>query len=592
MDPTKPTAALLTKSRSGDLIGYTKLVPWGCLAIVITAGLRTLVFDSDPSLYATSMYLIWFNRCIGVMGMAVGLLSLWRLRTGANLRSQKPELWLGGTLLACIAFINAALLIETGSNLHIAEGVLTMICMVFVFPRWIGILIVSVPQLLVVGLLALQNGWTQGWPAALFMTWCGAVIAILGYYVRQLYLQRHRAQLTERTRTIEALQAQAIERAVRQERALNERHLSTLGRLAGGIAHDLNNILVPILGNASMLEESAQTSSHKQQAKEVMIAASRARNLTQQLGFFAARDNSVQETIELNNTLAELAPIVWRALPQGVDILIRDNPEPVYLTLNRMTLQDLITNLLLDAGNATLVGGSVNLEVLTSAELPAEYRVATDQEFCVISIRDGAETLSADDKSQLLNSDRIEIPDRKRGLGLRSARASAELLGGVLTLGDANNRGNQFLLYLPRRAEGLSDHGVVDQRVSSAVATEVLVVDDEPAVRNVSVQLLQRAGFVVRSCHSGESALREIEGHLPDVIVMDLRMPGMGGRLAAEAIRNQYTKLPIVFCTGFAGDAQGWLEHLPNCALLQKPYETNELITVVKRLLHHEIAED
>jgi len=73
---------------------------------------------------------------------------------------------------------------------------------------------------------------------------------------------------------------------------------------------------------------------------------------------------------------------------------------------------------------------------------------------------------------------------------------------------------------------------------------------------------------------------------------MDLRMPGMGGRLAAKAIRKQYTKLPIIFCTGFAGDAQDWLSQMPNCALLQKPYEAKELIRTVKLLLRYELAQD
>ena len=89
-----------------------------------------------------------------------------------------------------------------------------------------------------------------------------------------------------------------------------------------------------------------------------------------------------------------------------------------------------------------------------------------------------------------------------------------------------------------------------------------------------------------------QQALEELTGHLPDAIVVDLRMPGLGGRAATEAIRRDHTQLPIVICTGFTGDAVGWLEQLPNCALLQKPYETKELIRAVKRLLQHELAED
>lgn len=579
-------------THSAELLSYMQILPWGCLGILLTLGLRLLTLDVDSGLYGTANYLIWFSGFTAVLAIGCGLFSAQRQRTDANLHSQQPELWMGEVLLICVAFINAASLIETSSTSMLAGSILTMVCVAFVFPRWSGVLTVSIPQLFVVAWLAQQSGWVQHWLLAFTLTLGSTLATLMGYYGRQTYIKRHRAQLAARNREIEALQTEAVERAVAQERALNERHLSTLGLLAGGIAHDLNNILVPILGNASMLEESVQTSSHKQQAKEVMLAASRARSLTQQLGSFAARDSSAQETLNLNGALAELAPIVWRALPQGVDIVIVDNPEPVYLTLNRRRLQDLITNLLLEAGNATLIGGSVSLKVFPLVDVPKELALVTDQEYCAISIRDGAKMLEGDEKNQLLDFDRINTPDRTRGLGLHNARESAELLGGALTLKNAEKGGNQFCLFLPRRAEDLADDYVLNQRINSAVATEVLIVDDEPAVRNVSVQLLQRSGFVVRSCHCGEAALREIEGHLPDVIVMDLRMPGMGGRLAAEAIREEYPRLPIVFCTGFAGDAHGWLEHMPNCALLQKPYETNELISTVKRLLQHEIAED
>lgn len=575
-------------ARSVELIGYTRLFSWTCLVVFISAGVPTLMFDPAGSFYSTT--LVWLNRCTAGLAAVFGLFGLWRLSTGRNLHSQSPELWLGGSLLFCLAFNNAFLLVDTNESRHAGAAILTMICTAIVYPRWIGILVVSLPQVGVALWLAQKHSWAPNWLFAFSATFGGAFVAVLSFYGRRVYTLRHQALLAERASMIKALQTQSVEHAVVQERALNTRYLSTLGRLAGGIAHDLNNILVPILGNAAMLEESLQTSTHQQQAKEIMVAAGRARNLTKQLGYFAARDDEAQETLELNSTLAELAPIVWRALPQGIDILIKDNPHPVYLTLNRMKLQDLVTNLLLEAGNATLPGKSVSLKVFHEARLPAGFLADKNTNYCAIAIRDGAETLTNDEQIQLFDSANLNIGERTRGLGLRSARASAELLGGTLTVQSAESGGNQFCLFLPQRPRGNTDTQVPDQRISSGVATEVLVVDDEPAVRNVTAQLLKRAGFIVRSCESGETALTEIAGHLPDVIVMDLRMPGIGGRAAAESIRSNYARLPIVICTGYAGDAKGWLEQLPNCALLQKPYETAELIGAVKRLLQPEGA--
>ena len=442
---TELTTAQGSRAHSVELMGFRKLLPWGSLAILLTVGLRTLTFDANPDLYTNATYLIWSNRCTAILAVGFGLFGFSRLRQATILGSQRAELWMGAVLLLCTGFMNAVLVIETDSPVLVKGPILTMIFVGFLFPHWIGLLVVSIPQLLVVTVLAQQNAWTTDWLFSVSLTFGGVLVAALGYYWRHNYTRRHRAKLTERSNRIEALQTEAIERAVAQERVLNERNLSTLGRLAGGIAHDLNNILVPILGNASMLEEQAQTSSQKQQAKEVMTAASRARNLTQQLSYFAVRDNTKLETIELNSTLAELAPIVWRTFPEGVDITISDNPEPVYLTLNRMTLQDLITNLLLDAGNATPMGGSVTITVFPLVDLPAELALPTDQEYCAISIKDGAKTLSGTEQSQLLDFSQMYASDSTRGLGLRSARISAELLGGALTLENAIKDGNQFL---------------------------------------------------------------------------------------------------------------------------------------------------
>ena len=584
----RPGAEFQAIARSVELLNYAKIFPWSCLAVALVTGVPTVLFDPDSTLY--SMNIVWTNRLTAVLATVFGVLGVWRLRTGQHQISQQPELWLGGTLLLCMAINNALLLIDTGESRHAWAAILTMICAACLYPRWLGILAVTIPQVGVVLWMANDNAWTASWLFGFFATFGGALVALLGYYARRISTQRHQALLAERASMIEALKEDALERAMLQERALNERHLSTLGRLAGGIAHDLNNILVPILGNAAMLEESVETSDHQRQAKEVMIAAGRARNLSQQLGYFSTRGNTEPETLELNRTLSELAPIVWRALPQGVDIKIQDNPQSTYLTLNRMALQDLITNLLLDAGNATRAGGAVSLRVFPAANLPPEFTAMPGRDYCAIAITDDAETLSTDEQKRLLDSRNLGTGER--GLGLRSARASAELLGGGLTIESADSGGNQFCLFLPLRTEKNTTNKVPDARISSAVATEVLVVDDEPAVRNVTVQLLQRAGFLVRSCDSGEAALNEISGHLPDAVVMDLRMPGMGGRAAVENIREHNPHLPIVICTGFAGDAQGWLDKLPNCALLLKPYETQELISTVKRLLRHELAAD
>ncbi len=584
-----PAKKFQIQARQAELSTYAKLFPWTCLAVFLgTAIPLWLVLQTNPVTYSERV--IWINGITAVLAAAIGLFAV-RFLPATPESDARPQIVLGQVLLVCLALGNAWLVLDTSEAGHTFAAVLIMLCVAWVFPRLSGLFVVSVPQLIVVGWMQSQAGSPSRWLMDFFITFGGTLVAWLGFYAKRTYYQRHHALLVERYSMIEALRRQSVERVRSQERVLSERNLTTLGRLAGGIAHDLNNILVPILGNAAMLEESVHTSTQKRQAREVMRAASRARSLTQQLGYFAARGNDELETLNLNQILSELCPIVWRTFPQGVDIKLQVHEHPIYLHANRMDLQDLITNLLLDAGNAAAEGSSVSVQALSSVHPPKQFQPPTDREYCGIVICDNAESLSLEKQARLCGPQ--PHPDlQHRGIGLLAARDRALALGGYLGADSVTDSCNHFCLFLPIHTSSTTGESLADPKISRAVATEILVVDDEPAVRRVTAQLLERAGFVVRQCSSGEEALLEINHHLPDMVVMDLRMPGMGGRAATESIRKQTARLPIVICTGYTGDAQGWLAELPNCTLLRKPYDTAELLSAVTSLLQAEHAAD
>ena len=580
----QPKADYSARTSRAELDSYGKILPWLCGAVAMSMALPPLFLDASSDLYT-------LNLAISHSLVAIFALSLAAISAGNNKLAVddtgRQSIWIGGLLIAAVAWINAYVLFETGDGRHAGAGVLGMICTALVYPRLIGLLIITIPQGAAVIWLGSKFSWQADWTFA-FLTTLGAItISFLSFYLRKVYSRQHHSMLAERADFIEALKEQSVERAVSQERVLTERNLATLGRLAGGIAHDLNNILVPILGNAAMLEESVHTSTHKRQSREIMRAATRARNLTQQLGYFSARSGTEFETLELNQLLNELCPIVWRTFPQGVDIDLQAQEEPIFLRVNRIVLQDLITKLLIEAANAANSATSVTLTVLESHPLPEAFIAPANREFCVVSISDGAKPMSAEERAELFSPNKIG----GRGIGLLGARNDAAAFGAFLTVDLAPDGSNQFCLFLPKQTSGLKPTNRKTSARNAAVAYEVLVVDDESAVRGVTSQLLQREGFVIRQCKSGEEALLEVQSHLPDAIVMDLRMPGMGGRAAMEAIRAKNAHLPIVICTGVMGDAKGWIERQTNCALLQKPYDIPDLIKTVNSLLDPQLAD-
>lgn len=580
----QPKADYSARISRAELDSYAKILPWSCGAVAMSMTLSPLFLDASSDLYTLNLAIS--HGLTAVLALALTLMSARSLRFAAD-DNGRTSIWLGGLLITAVAWNDAYVLFETGDGRHAGAGVLAMICTALVYPRLIGLLTIAIPQCAVVIWLGNKFSWEADWTFAFLTTLAGTIISLLSFYLRKLYSHQHHSMLAERAEFIEALKEQSVERALSQERVLTERNLATLGRLAGGIAHDLNNILVPILGNAAMLEESVHTSTHKRQSREIMRAATRARNLTQQLGYFSARGGTEFETLELNQLLTELCPIVWRTFPQGIDIELKAQDAPIFLRVNRIVLQDLITKLLIEAANAANPATSVTLTVLESHPLPDVFIAPADREFCVVSISDGAKPMSAAERKELFNPNRIG----GRGIGLLGARNDAEAFGAFLDIDSTTDGGNQFCLFLPKQITHLKPISKKASARNAAVAHEVLVVDDESAVRGVTSQLLQREGFVVRCCKSGEEALREVQRHLPDAIVMDLRMPGMGGRAAMEAIRAKNAHLPIVICTGFMGDAKGWIERQNNCALLQKPYDIPDLIKTVNLLLDPELAD-
>jgi len=570
-------------ARRTELATYANFFPWICLTVAAASGLPVLILDTNEGFFTPTIALtMTMNAGLMIIMSVIGF----RFLSTEPKHEARSQIILGGLLLAVIAACNATLLIESHDVRHIGSAIICMICAALLYPRLTGVLLLSLPQLGLLAWFATNANWESSWTFGFFTTLGGAMTALLTFYLRQAYFRRHHALLAERDSYINALQNESAERVLLQEQVLTERHLTTLGRLAGGVAHDLNNILVPIMGNSAMLEESVHTSTHKHQAREILSAATRARNLTQQLDSLYVRGKGKLETLDLNQLLTDLSPIVWRTFPQGIDIDLNVLNTPLYLRADRVVLQDLLTNILIDAGNAAKAENSVILNVLPNAVPPDHFAPSPERELCAVKISDGGEPMNAEQRNAFFEHDRIG----HRGIGLLGARDKAEALGGYLYIDTAADGSNQFCLFLPVREPKKPQTKPGDTRLNAAVAPEVLVVDDESSVRRVTSTLLSRAGFVVRECDSGEAALHEISVHLPDAIVMDLRMPGMGGRAAAEDIRNQDLSLPIVICTGFTGDAEGWLAELPNCALLQKPYDKRDLIDTVNSLLNYEFA--
>ena len=569
--PAQLDPRFMEAARSEEVAIFSRLFLWCCLAVVVVTALPALLIDPAKTQY--SDLIRYWNISLGAMA---GLCALLWVSTSHPNRA-RAALVLGGVLVSLIAFGSILLVYETQDPAHASAGMIAMLGVTLTYPRWFGVVAIVLPQWLAMLWLAATNNWADNWLLGLFLITAAAAVATLVFIARGQYFRRLRALYAERLAMHEALQQRSVEHAELLQRLLTEQKFTTLGRLAAGIAHDFNNMLVPIMGNAALLEETTTSASQQGQVQEIIRAAGRARRLTQQLGGFAGRGPSGIETYELNLEMSELVAFVWRAFPEHVEIEWQPAASEVYIKGNRTEIHQTLMNLLLSSGEAAPEGTNVLLALRSDVtEAVDEPEV---QNMCCIEIIDQGTPEETD----------------HRAIAIAAAASAVRNWSGKLKIMPMPDRrpnagsktGTRISLYLPKAATPLPAVGT-STSVSDASHpdnVELLVVDDEHAVRRVTVQLLRRSGYRVREVDSGEQALVAIAQAVPSLVIMDLRMPGMGGRAAIEAIRTEHPSMPIIVCTGYEGDAKDWLNQASQIETLLKPYAAKDLIELVRRSL-------
>jgi PAS domain S-box-containing protein len=388
----------------------------------------------------------------------------------------------------------------------------------------------------------------------------------------------------------------AAERLKATEEALRQsQKMEAVGQLTGGIAHDFNNLLTGIVGSLDLLQtrlNQGRTDNVARYIDAATTSANRAAALTHRLLAFARRQPLIPKSVDANQLVVSLEDLLRRTIGEAIDLEIVASDDLWCTLCDPNQLESALLNLAInardampDGGKLTIVTANARLDSVTAgtpALLPGDY-------IC-IAVTDTGVGMSAEVAARAFDPFFTTKPiGQGTGLGLSMIYGFARQSNGHVTIESKIGRGTSVKLYLPRH------HGdLAAQRASAAKATEhaasgetVLVVEDEPVVRGVILELLGEQGYRTLEAVDGPSGLRILRSpERIDLLVTDVGLPGMNGRQLADQARESRPDLKILFITGYAESvaiSDGFLQ--PGMEMITKPFDLDNLSRRIRSMI-------
>ncbi len=394
--------------------------------------------------------------------------------------------------------------------------------------------------------------------------------------------------------TAEKAQAAALEQA---EQALRQaQKMEAVGQLTGGIAHDFNNMLAVITGSLDLLERRLGDGDPrtKRQLDAAAEAARRAASLTQRLLAFSRQQPLRPEAIHVNGLVAGMSDLLHHSLGSDIrlETVLAAGLWRVHADPNQ--LENVILNLSVNARDAMPDGGRLTIET-QNAHVDDRYAAAhlgvSAGQYVLIAISDSGTGMTAEVMAKAFDPFfTTKAVGKGTGLGLSQVYGFVKQSGGHVKIYSELGEGTTVKIYLPRALAQAADAPADDAASALALGDAqevVLVVDDEPAVRQFSVDALEELGYRVLEADGAAAALRLIDAHPEiDLLFTDIVMPDVNGRKLAEAAREKRPSLRVLYTTGYTRNAvvhNGVLD--PGVELIGKPYSLDQLAAKVRQVL-------
>jgi signal transduction histidine kinase len=379
-----------------------------------------------------------------------------------------------------------------------------------------------------------------------------------------------------------------------EERARQSERLEVIGQLAGGVAHEANNQMTVILGASEFLLRQAQLSGvARADVERIRAAAERTAAITGQLLAFSRRQVLQPRVLDLHETVRGLEAVLRRALGERSTLALGLRAPGAQVVADPGQLAQVLLNLVLNSRDAMPLGGRVTIET-SRVELTEHYArhhpgvAIRPGHYAMLSVSDTGHGMSRDTVAHVFEPFyTTKAIGKGTGLGLATVYGIVKQSGGYVWPYSELGQGTTFKVYLPISDESVA-HAPAPPRAPRASGERVLLVEDEPVVRQMAARALQEYGYAVSEAGDGLEALRLIEDGAQTIHVMvtDVVMPGMDGPELARRVAVLRPGLPVLFMSGYTDDEivrRGLLE--AGQPFLQKPFTPEALSEQVAELL-------
>jgi signal transduction histidine kinase/ActR/RegA family two-component response regulator len=372
--------------------------------------------------------------------------------------------------------------------------------------------------------------------------------------------------------------------------------MDAIGRLAGGIAHDFNNLLTVINGHAALLRETPTDLSEADSVasvEEIQKAGAQAATLTRQLLAFSRKQVLQARVVNLNDIIHDLESMMGRLIGERIALTTELAPDLANLSVDPGQIQQVIVNLVVNARDAMPEGGRIVVGTRNVDGFPAASDVpgAADCPCVALTVGDTGQGMSPQTRAQIFEPFFTTKPEGKgTGLGLATVYGIVRQSGGWIDVTSEIGRGTTFTLYFPSTRETAEPPEPSSVQLKLArIPARVLVVEDQPEVRELAVSALRRAGHEVFEATDGDEALARFADRAASIalLVSDVVMPGLNGKELAERLRALNPDLLVVLMSGYTHEILDQQQLVgPGTAFLAKPFTPAALVRQVDLLLH------
>lgn len=379
-----------------------------------------------------------------------------------------------------------------------------------------------------------------------------------------------------------------------EEQLLHAQKMEAVGRLAGGVAHDFNNMLTVISGyNRMILDELSPLDPLRGYAEEVLKASDRAGALTNQLLAFSRRQIMRPRVVSVNTVLAQTEKMLRRLIGEDVELNMRLDDGAGNIRADPGHVEQAVVNLAVNARDAMPLGGRLTIET-ACVQLDDTYgrthMGVNPGEFVLIAVSDTGHGMDVETRRRIFEPFfTTKEKGKGTGLGLATVYGMIKQTGGDIWVYSEPGKGSTFKLYFPRVTDPASDSHDGDAGLANRAGGEtILVVEDEKAVRELTVRILGQLGYVILTASSGAEALRIVQTHDGTIhlLLTDVVMPGMSGRHLADQLLQQRPGTKVLFLSGYTENAvvhHGVLDAGVN--FLPKPFSRESLARKLREVL-------